>query len=104
MARGGKDNKGGSREQRFINGFWMTLTIVIAICTVIVSISTIIGMIRTRSHRKEVEQKITMLEHKLEVDSIFIERITTSPEFMEEYARETFHMQRKGETVYILEN
>lgn len=104
MARGGKEKKSESREQRFINGFWMTLTIVIAICTFIVSISTIVGMIRTRSHRKEVERKITVLEHKLEADSVFIERITTSPEFMEEYARETFHMQRKGETVYILEN
>lgn len=104
MARGGKEKKNESREQRFINGFWMTLTIVIAICTVIVSISTIIGMLRTRSNRKDVEQKISMLEHKLEVDSIFIERISNSPEFMEEYARETFHMQRKGETVYILEN
>jgi heme/copper-type cytochrome/quinol oxidase subunit 2 len=104
MARGDKEKKSESREQRFINGFWMTLTIVIAICTVIVSISTIVGMIRTRSHRKEVERKITVLEHKLEADSVFIERITTSPEFMEEYARETFHMQRKGETVYILEN
>lgn len=104
MARGGKEKKSESREQRFINGFWMTLTIVIAICTVIVSISTIVGMIRTRSHRKEVERKITVLEDKLEADSVFIERITTSPEFMEEYARETFHMQRKGETVYILEN
>lgn len=104
MARGGKEKKSESREQRFINGFWMTLTIVIAICTVFVSISTIIGMMRTRSNRKELERKITLLEQKLEADSIFIERITTSPEYMEEYARDAFHMQRKGETVYILEN
>ena len=52
----------------------------------------------------EVERKIALLEHKIESDSIFIERIKHDPEFMEEYARETFRMQRKGETVYILEN
>ncbi len=104
MARGRKDIQNKSKQQRFINGFWITLTIVIAIATGIVSISTISSMIRTRANRKVVEQKIANLEQKLESDSIFIERITTSAEFMEEYARETFKMQRKGETVYILEN
>jgi len=103
MARNNTQKSNDSKQQRFINGFWITLTVIIAICTVIVSISTIIGMVRTHSNRKDVERKISMLESKLERDSIFIEKITSSPEFMEEYARETFNMQRKGETVYILE-
>ena len=98
-----KEAKQKAREQKFINGFWMTLTIVIAICTIIVSFSTIGDMLRTRSHRKNIERKISSLERKIEADSIFIENISTSPEFMEEYARETYHMQRKGETVYIME-
>lgn len=103
MGRKTKDSANDSKQQRFINGFWVTLTIVIAICTTIVTISTLANMLRTRSHRKEVERKIAVLEKKIEGDSIFIERISTSPEFMEEYARETFKMQRKGETVYLLE-
>ena len=81
----------------------MTLTVVIAICTVVVSISTISDMFRTRSERKVVDKKIAMLEAKIAHDSIFIHNITTSPAFMEKYARETYHMQRPGETVYILE-
>lgn len=93
-----------SKQQRYINIFWVTLTVVITICTILVSINTIGNMFRTKSLRGEVEQKIAALERKIEGDSIFIERISHDPEFMEEYARETFHMQRKGETVYILEN
>ena len=98
-----KEQKQQRRKQKFVNIFWMTLTIVIAICTIIVSISTISDMFRTRAARKDVDRKIATLEHKIASDSIFIHNITTSPAFMEKYARETYHMQRPGETVYILE-
>ena len=59
-------------------------------------------MIRTRVDRRVVDAKIEALEKKIEADSIFIRDITTSPEFMERFARETYNMQRAGETVYIL--
>ena len=100
----GKQGVANSKQQRYINIFWITLTVVIAICTIFVTINTLGNMFRTGSQRREVERKITALEHKIKSDSIFIERIKHDPEFMEEYARETFRMQRKGETVYILEN
>lgn len=98
-----REQKQQRRKQKITNLFWMTLTVVIAICTVVVSISTISDMFRTRSERKVVDKKIAMLEAKIAHDSIFIHNITTSPAFMEKYARETYHMQRPGETVYILE-
>lgn len=100
----GKRVEAKSKQQRYINIFWVTLTVVIAICTIAVTISTLGNMFRTRSNRREVERKIATLEQKIERDSIFIERIKHDPEFMEKYARETFRMQRKGETVYILDN
>lgn len=93
-----------SKQQKYINIFWVTLTVVITICTLLVTISTLGNMYRTKALRKEVERKIAVLERQIESDSIFIERIKHDPEFMEEYARETFFMQRKGETVYILED
>jgi cell division protein FtsB len=91
------------KRQRYINIFWVALTVVIAICTIVVSISSIGDMLRTRHDRRIVEAKIENLETKIATDSIFIHKITTSPEFMERFARETYHMQRKGETVYIME-
>ena len=88
---------------RIINYFWIVLTVVIAICTIYVSILTIRDMIRTNSQIKDLDQKIEHYEAKIERDSIFIHNISTDPEFMESYARERYHMQRPGETVYILE-
>ena len=88
---------------RIINYFWIVLTVVIAICTIYVSILTIRNTIRTRSQIRELDRQIEFYEEKIERDSIFIKNITQDPEFMESYAREQYHMQRPGETVYILE-
>lgn len=88
---------------RVINYFWMGLTIIIAICTLYVSVRTIIDMIHTKSQISTLDEKIEVYEAKIERDSIFIENIKHNPEFMETYARERYHMQRPGETVYILE-
>ena len=71
----GKRVEAKSKQQRYINIFWVTLTVVIAICTIAVTISTLGNMFRTRSNRREVERKIATLEQKIERDSIFIERI-----------------------------
>ena len=88
---------------QIINYFWVALTVVIAIWTVGVSIFTIRDTIRTRSAISKLDKEITHYENKIESDSIFIDKIMRDPEFMERYAREHYHMQRPGETVYILE-
>ena len=88
---------------RIINYFWIALTVVIAICTIYVSVLTIRDMMRTNSQIRELDKQIEFYETKIEGDSIFIHNLTTDPEFMESYARERYHMQRPGETVYILE-
>ena len=88
---------------KIINYFWIVLTVIIAICTLYVSIFTIRDTIRAKAQIREHDRKIESLEQKIERDSIFIKAITSDPEFMESYARERYHMQRPGETVYILE-
>jgi cell division protein FtsB len=88
---------------RIINYFWVVLTVVITICTLYVSVLTVRDMIRTNSQIRDLDEKIETYEAKIKRDSIFIHNISTDPEFMESYAREQYHMQRPGETVYILE-
>ena len=88
---------------RIINYFWIALTAVIAMCTLYVSIFTIRDTIRTKSQIRDLDKKIETYEAKIKRDSIFIESITNDPEFLERYARERYHLQRPGETVYILE-
>lgn len=97
----------GKREEKLrskaIKTFWVTLTVGIAIFTLFVSIRTVGDMIETNRRRSEMEQHIGELEAKIARDSMFIKQLTTSPEFLESFAREQYHMQRQGETVYILE-
>lgn len=103
MKQSGNNENKAKRHQGLINISWIALTAVIALGTLWVSINTIGDMISTHVDRRVVEEKIEILEKKIEADSIFIRDITTSPEFMERFARETYHMQRQGETVYIME-
>ena len=91
-----------STKERVIRYFWVTLTLAIAIYTVFVSIRTVGDMSRTNSQRALLEVEIRNLEAEISRDSAFIEQIQHSPEFLETFAREHYHMQREGETVYIL--
>ena len=83
--------------------FWVSLTAIIAIFTIVVSVRTVGDMISTNKRSNESEQRIAQLESRIARDSNFIHQLTTSPEFLEKFARESYHMQRPGETVYILE-
>lgn len=91
------------RKERIIRYFWRGLTLAIAVYTIIVCISTAWDISRTWLRRVELEGRVERLEAKIARDSTFIEQIQHSPEFLETFAREQYHMQRSGETVYILE-
>lgn len=91
-----------STKERIIRYFWVTLTVVIALYTVFVSVRTVGDMSRTNALRAELEAEIAALEAEIARDSTFVEQIQHSPEFLETFAREQYHMQRPGETVYIL--
>ena len=88
---------------RVINYFWIAVTIFMAICTLYVSIFTIRDTVRMNRQIAVLDKDRARYEAKIESDSIFIERISKDPSFMEKYARERYHMQRPGETVFILE-
>ena len=83
--------------------FWMGVTLTIGIFTAYICIRTLSDMVRTNAHSRELRTKIEQLEKKIAPDSSFIHQLNTSPEFLEKVAREQYHMQLQGETVYILE-
>lgn len=91
-----------STKERIIRYFWVTLTVAIALYTVFVSVRTVGDMSRTNALRAELEAEVAALEAEIARDSTFVEQIQHSPEFLETFAREQYHMQRPGETVYIL--
>lgn len=82
---------------------WLGVTLTIGIFTTYICIRTLSDMVRTNARSRELSTKIEQLEKKISADSAFIHQLKTSPEFLEKVAREQYHMQRQGETVYILE-
>ena len=83
--------------------FWITLSVAIAIFTVIVSVRTIDDIVKTKRRHADVEVKVAELQAKITRDSTFIEDLQHSPEFLEKFAREQFLLQRRGEDVYVIE-
>ncbi|MBR2367746.1 MAG: septum formation initiator family protein [Alistipes sp.] len=92
-----------STKEKIIQYFWRGLILAIAVYTVIVCISTIWDITHINIRRSKLDERIAKLESKIAADSTFVEQIQHSPEFIEAFAREQYHMQRRGETVYILE-
>lgn len=88
---------------KFGKYFWFGVTLTIGIFTAFVCIRTISDMVRTNARSRELRTKVEQLERKIAADSAFIRQLNTSPDFLEKVAREQYHMQREGETVYILE-
>ena len=84
--------------------FWLSLTLVIAIITIVVSVRTVGDLMRTAERCEAIEPKLIELQDKITRDSSFIQNLQNSPEFLEKFAREHFLMQREGDIVYILED
>lgn len=82
--------------------FWIVLTAIIVVFSVFV-----IG--RNALHAVKIKRQINTLERqheyyvgKIAQDSALLERLRYD-DYLEEYAREHYHMQRRNEHVYILE-
>lgn len=82
--------------------FWIVLTAVIVLFSLFV-----IG--RNALHAVKIKRQIRVLEHqrrfyveKIAQDSTLLEQLQYD-DYLEEYAREHYHMQRRDEHVYILE-
>lgn len=94
---------GQSIKDRLVKYFWVSLTVAIAIFTIVVAVGTVEDIRRTNERRREIEPQIAELQAKIARDSSFIYNLQHSSEFVEKFARERFLMQREGEVVYILE-
>ena len=61
----------------------------------------LIHAFKIRSQIRVLEREKALYEEKIARDSALIEQLKQD-DFLEQYAREHFHMQRKGEKVYII--
>ena len=82
--------------------FLTGLTAVIFIFTAVVTVRNLINIVRVNSRISRLEEQYDLYRSRIEQDSTLLERLTYD-EYLEQYAREKFHMQKEGEYVYIVE-
>ncbi len=99
MAKQSKKNEKGERGQRMVA---LVVTLVVMIPIIIVIIQNVRHSISVGFQIRDLNREARLYQKQIEEDSLLLEKIKFD-EGLEEYARETFYMQRKGERVFIVE-
>lgn len=82
---------------------WQCVTAVIFIYTAVLTVRNLITTIKMRHRISRLEEQRDHYRARIEEDSAMLERLNYD-EFLEQYARERFHMQRSNEHIYIVED
>ena len=90
--------KGATKVKKYI---WRTLIVAILVLGVILIGRPLISLVQTSMEIRELNKQKAIYKESIHRDSTLIENLKNN-EFLEEYAREKFHMQGNEEQVYIL--
>ena len=82
---------------------WLCVTAVIFIYTAVMTVRNLITTLKTRRRIARLEEQRDHYRARIAEDSTMLERLNYD-EFLEQYARERFHMQRPNEYIYIMED
>lgn len=81
---------------------WIAVTAVIMVITGFVVGRSVVHSIEIRRQIRDLERQKEAFEEKIAADSTLVEQLRFD-DYLEEYARERFLMQRPDEKVYITE-
>ena len=81
--------------------FWIVTTAIILVFTVLLVGRNLLHTVRIRRQIAVLEREKALYEERIARDSALLERLRYD-DYLEEYARENYHMQRRGEHVYII--
>ena len=81
--------------------FWITLTTVIILFTLVVIGRNLITVVKVHHRIRLLKREKAMYEERIAKDSTLLEQLQYN-EYLEQYAREHYHMQRRNEDVYIM--
>ena len=87
---------------QFGRRFWIVLTAIIVVFSVFVIGRNALHAVKIKRQINELERQHDFYVGKIAQDSTLLERLRYD-DYLEEYAREHYHMQRRNEDVYILE-
>ena len=82
---------------------WFGVTAVIFVYTAVLTVRNLITVIKVNSRISRLEEQRDHFRARVEADSTMLERLNYD-EYLEQYAREEFHMQRANEQIYIIED
>ena len=82
---------------------WLGLTAVIFIYTAVVIVRNLVVIVRVNSRISNLEEQYDLYRSRVDQDSTLLEQLKYD-EYLAQFAREKFHMQRADEHIYIVED
>ncbi len=90
-------------KKKIVHNVWRLLTAIVILFTLFIIGRTCLTIIRTYAEIHRLNDEKECYLQSIAEDSTLIERLKYD-EYLEQYAREYFHMQRSNERVYIIED
>lgn len=81
---------------------WLGLTAVIFIYTAVVIVRNLVVIVRVNSRISNLEEQYDLYRSRVDQDSTLLEQLKYD-EYLEQFAREKFHMQRADEHIYVID-
>ena len=82
--------------------FWRIITIVISALTLFIIVQSVWSIIRSKREINRLNRLQEQYQRQIDADSALLNRLQYD-EYLEQYARERYNMQRPNEQVYKLE-
>ena len=86
----------------FTNKIWKIAMAVIIIYTAVLTVRNLITVVTVKHRMWRLEDQKEAFQTRITEDSTMLEHLKYD-EYLEQYARERFHMQRPNEFIYIVE-
>ena len=90
-------------KQSLSKYLWLGATAVIFIYTAVVTVRNLVIIVRVDSRIARLEKQYDLYRGRIDQDSTLLEQLKYD-EYLEQFAREKFHMQRANENIYIVED
>ncbi len=81
---------------------WQAVMAVIMIYTVVLIVRNFVTVVTVKHRMARLEEQKEAFQARITEDSTMLEHLKYD-EYLEQYARERFHMQRPNEYIYIIE-
>lgn len=82
---------------------WRAVTAVIFIYTAVLTVRNLVTVVKVHHRIARLEEQRDHFRARIAEDSTMLARLQYD-EYLEQYAREKFHMQRPNEFIYLMED